>query len=68
MVVVGKPSRGLRIFLGSRDLNKAIKREYYQLTTFEEIASRLVELNCLQSWMQTKDTGRYHLMKKASDW
>ena len=41
MVVVKKPSRGLKIFFDPRDLNKAIKREYYQLTTFEEIASRL---------------------------
>ena len=41
MVVVEKPSGGLRICLDSRDLNKAIKREYYQLPTFEETASRL---------------------------
>ena len=31
----------LRICLDPRDLNKAIKREYYQLPTFEEIGSRL---------------------------
>ena len=41
MVVAEKPSRGLRICVDPRDLNKAIKREYYQLLTFEEIASRL---------------------------
>ena len=41
MVVVEKTSGGLIIFLDLRDLNKAIKREYYQLPTFEEIASRL---------------------------
>ena len=41
MVVVEKTSGGLIIFLDLRDLNKAIKREYYQLSTFEEIASRL---------------------------
>ena len=41
MVVVEKTSEGLIIFLDLRDLNKAIKREYYQLSTFEEIASRL---------------------------
>ena len=34
-------SGGLRIYLDPRDLNKAIKREYYQLPTFEQIASRL---------------------------
>ena len=41
MVAVEKPSGGLRICLDPRDLNKAIKREHYQLPTFEEIASRL---------------------------
>ena len=42
MVVVEKPSGGLRILLDPRELNKAIKREYYQLPTFEEIAYRLI--------------------------
>ena len=41
MVVVKKPSGESRICLNPRDLNKEIKREYYQLPTFEEIASRL---------------------------
>ena len=41
MVLVEKPSGGLRICLDPRDLNKSIKREYYQLPTFEEITSRL---------------------------
>ena len=41
MVLVEKPSGGLRICLDPRDLNKSIKREYYQLLTFEEITSRL---------------------------
>ena len=41
MVMVEKPSGGLRICLDPRDLNKAIKKEYYQLPTFEETASRL---------------------------
>ena len=31
----------LRICLDPRDLKKAIKREHYQLATFDEIASRL---------------------------
>ena len=41
MVVMEKPSGGLRICLDPRDLNKAIKRENSQLPIFEEIASRL---------------------------
>ena len=41
MVVVEKPSGVLRICLDPRNLNKAIKREYYQLPTFEEVASRI---------------------------
>ena len=31
----------IRICLDPRDLNKAIKREHYQLPTFDETASRL---------------------------
>ena len=41
MVVVEKPTGGLKICLDPIDLNKAIKREYYQLPTFEEIINRL---------------------------
>ena len=41
LVVVEKPSGGLRICLDPRDLRKAIKREYYQIPIFEDIASRL---------------------------
>ena len=41
MVVAEKPNGDLRVCQDPRDLNKAIKREYYQLPTFEEIASRL---------------------------
>ena len=40
VVVVEKPTGGLTICLDLRDLNKAIKRKYYQLLTFEEIARR----------------------------
>ena len=35
-----KPNGDLRIYLDLRDLNKAIKREHYQLPTFQEISSR----------------------------
>ena len=41
MVLVERPDQSLRICLDPRDLNKAIKREHYQLPTFDEIASRL---------------------------
>ena len=41
LVLVEKPDGSLRICLDPRDLNKAIKREHYQLPTFNEIASRL---------------------------
>ena len=41
MVVMEKPRGGLRICLYLRNLNKVIKYNYYQLPTFEEIASRL---------------------------
>ena len=41
LVLVEKPDGSLRICLDPRDLNKAIKREDYQLPTFDEIASTL---------------------------
>ena len=40
MVIVPKTC-GLRICLDPRDLNKAVKREKYQLPTIEDVASRL---------------------------
>lgn len=41
IVCAEKSSGKLRICLDPRDLNKAIKREYYQLPTIEEITTRL---------------------------
>ena len=41
LMLVEKRDGSLRICLNLRDLNKAIKREHYQLLTFDEIASRL---------------------------
>ena len=41
LILVEKPDRSLRTCLNPRDLNKAIKREHYQLPTFDEIASRI---------------------------
>ena len=41
LVLVEKPDGSLGICLDPRDLNKAIKREHYQLPKFDEIASRL---------------------------
>ena len=42
MVTVTKPNK-IRICLDPRDLNEAIKREYYPMPTIEEVASRLPE-------------------------
>lgn len=40
MLVVVKPNK-LRICLDPRDLNKAIRREHYQMPTVEEATTRL---------------------------
>lgn len=40
-VIVEKPNGKLRVCLDPRELNKCLKREQYQLPTWEEIASRL---------------------------
>ena len=41
LVVVEKPDGNLRLCLDPRNLNKVVKREHYQLPTFEEISPRL---------------------------
>ena len=41
LVIVEKPDESLRLCLDPRNLNKNLKREHYQLPTFDEIAMRL---------------------------
>ena len=41
MVTVIKPNGKLRICIDPRDLNKAIRREYYPMRTIEEISARM---------------------------
>ena len=41
MAIVEKPEGRLRICLVSRHLNKAIKREHFQLPTLEDITTRM---------------------------
>ena len=41
IAIVEKPDGSLRICLDLRDLNQNLKREHYQLPTFEEISMRL---------------------------
>ena len=50
VVIVEKPSGGLRIRLDPRDFNKQniIKIKYCQLPTFENIASRFIGAKCKQ--------------------
>ena len=40
-VIIEKPNEKLRVCLDPRELNKYLKREQYQLPTWEEIACRL---------------------------
>ncbi len=46
LVVIEKPNGQLRLCLDPRDLNKVLKREHYQLPTFEEISTRLAGATC----------------------
>lgn len=41
MVVVQKPNKQIRLCLDPKDLNAAIKREYYPIPTIEEVSTRL---------------------------
>ena len=46
LVVVQKPNGKLRVCLDPRDLNKAIKREHYQLPTTEDILAQMANAKC----------------------
>ena len=41
LVIAEKPNGALRVYLDPRDLNKSLKREHFQLPTWEEISSRI---------------------------
>ena len=43
LVVVEKPNGKLRVCLDPRDLNKAVKRQHYQLPTTEEILANMTD-------------------------
>ena len=49
-VIVQKPSGQIRICLDPKDLNRAIKREYYPMPTIEEVSTRLknTRLHCVR--------------------
>ena len=46
MAIVEKPNGSLRIYLNPRHLNKAIKREHFQLPTIEDITTRMANAKC----------------------
>ena len=51
-----KPNGKLRICIDPRDLNQAIKREYYPMKTIEEIAARM------------PDAKVFSVLDASSDW
>ena len=69
-VIVEKTNGKLRICLDPRELNKYLKREHFQLPTWEEIASRLagaiyfskLDANQLGYWLITLDEESSRLM------
>jgi len=54
MAIVEKPDGSLRICLDPRHLNKAIKREHFQLPTIEDITTRMVNAK----WFTKLDANR----------
>ena len=54
MAIVEKPDGSLRICLDPRHLNKAIKREHFQLPTIEDIATRMANAK----WFTKLDANR----------
>ena len=54
MAIVEKPNGSLRICLDPRHLNKAIKREHFQLPTIEDITTRMANAK----WFTKLDANR----------
>ena len=54
MAIVEKPDGRLRICLDPRDLNKAIKREHFQLPTIQDITTRMANAK----WFTKLDANR----------
>ena len=54
MAIVEKPDGSLRICLDPRHLNKAIKREHFQLPTIEDITTRMANAK----WFTKLDANR----------
>ena len=54
MAIVEKPDGSLRICLDPRNLNKAIKREHFQLPTLEDITKRMTNAK----WFTKLDANR----------
>ena len=58
IVLVEKSDRSIRICLDPKDLNEAIKREFTQLPTPEEIMSMMAGATRFSRLMPVQDTGR----------
>lgn len=54
MAIVEKPNGSLRICLDPRHLNKAMKREHFQLPTIEDITTRMANAK----WFTKLDANR----------
>ena len=65
MVVVQKPNGLIRLCLDPKDLNVAIRREYYPMPTIEEVSTRLKKTRFFTSMLTCFNTpfGRYLWMR-----
>ena len=64
LVITEKKNGQIRLCIDSKDLNKAIKREHYQLPTKEEILSKLTGAEFFSlRWMRQLDFIKLPLMK-----
>ena len=66
LVIVEKPDGSLRICMDPKQLNKNLKREHYQLPTFEEISMRLSDATIFTKLDANKGYWRIPLDYKSS--
>ena len=66
LVVVEKPDGSLRICMDPKHLNKNLKREHYQLPTFEEISMRLSNAKVFSKLQANKGYWQIPLVYESS--
>ena len=67
VTVVTKPNGKLRIYIDTRDLNQAIRHEYYPMRTIEEIAACMPNAKIISVLDASSVSGKFNCTMKVQD-